>query len=117
MREQASNWDYRGLVAETDDLWFGDEPFWDQAFFYQRLTRNGGTALEVACGTGRLLIPFLRDGLAVEGVDGSEDMLAICRAKAATANVTPVLHQQRMQELTLGRLYRTLFIPAGSFRS
>ena len=53
---------------------------------------------------------------AVEGVDASEDMLAM-RAKAATANVTPVLHQQRMQELTLSRLYHTLFIPSRAFRS
>ena len=28
-----SDWDYRGLAAECYDLWFGDEPFWDQAFF------------------------------------------------------------------------------------
>lgn len=111
-----SDWDYQGLVAETYDLWFGEEPFWDQAFFRQRLAQNGGTALEIACGTGRLLVPFLRDGLSVEGVDASEDMLAICRAKAAIVGVTPVLHRQRMQELALGRGYRTLFIPAGSFQ-
>jgi hypothetical protein len=28
-----SDWDYRGLAAECYDLWFGEEPFWDQAFF------------------------------------------------------------------------------------
>ncbi len=72
-----SDWDYRGLAAECYDLWFGAEPFWDQAFFHQRLCRNGGVALEIACGTGRLLVPFLRDGLAVEGVDASAEMLEI----------------------------------------
>jgi ubiquinone/menaquinone biosynthesis C-methylase UbiE len=76
-----SDWDYRGLVAECYDLWFGDEPFWDQAFFHDRIRRNGGVALEIACGTGRLLVPFLRDGLAVQGMDASDEMLAICRAK------------------------------------
>jgi ubiquinone/menaquinone biosynthesis C-methylase UbiE len=60
-----SDWDYRGLAAECYDLWFGDEPFWDQAFFHDRIRRNGGVALEIACGTGRLLVPFLRDGLVV----------------------------------------------------
>jgi hypothetical protein len=60
-----SDWDYRGLAAECYDLWFGDEPFWDQAFFHDRIRRNGGVALEMACGTGRLLVPFLRDGLVV----------------------------------------------------
>ena len=60
-----SDWDYRGLAAECYDLWFGDEPFWDQAFFHDRIRRNGGVALRIACGTGRLLVPFLRDGLVV----------------------------------------------------
>ena len=111
-----SDWDYQGLVAETYDLWFGSEPFWDQPFFHKRVTDNGGTALDIACGTGRLLVPFLRDGLSVEGVDASDDMLAICRRKAASAGLTPLLHHQRMQALALEGGYRTLFVAAGSFQ-
>src|SRR3712207_1732273 len=111
-----SMWDYSGLAAETYDLWFGDEPFWDQNFFFYRITRNGGAALELACGTGRLLVPFLRDGLDVEGADASPGMLAICRRKAADAGVTPVLHWQLMQELAIPRRFRTIYIPAQSFQ-
>ena len=36
-----SDWDYRGLAAECYDLWFGDEPFWDQAFFHDRIRHHG----------------------------------------------------------------------------
>src|SRR5215510_2816406 len=111
-----SDWDYRGLAAECYDLWFGDEPFWDQAFFYDRIRHNGGVALEIACGTGRLLVPFLRDGLAVEGVDASAEMLAICRTKAAHVGVTPTLYHQLMQDLDLASRYRTVFIPTCSFQ-
>ena len=111
-----SDWDYRGLAAECYDLWFGEEPFWDQAFFHQRLSRNGGVALEIACGTGRLLVPFLRDGLAVEGVDASAEILEMCRHKATQVGVTPILYQQLMQDLELNRQYHTLFIPACSFQ-
>jgi ubiquinone/menaquinone biosynthesis C-methylase UbiE len=111
-----SDWDYRGLAAECYDLWFGEEPFWDQAFFHDRIRHNGGVALEIACGTGRLLVPFLRDGLSVEGVDASEEMLAICRTKAAHVGVTPMLYQQLMQDLDLTSRYCTLFIPACSFQ-
>jgi len=111
-----SDWDYRGLAAECYDLWFGDEPFWDQAFFQDRIQRNGGMALEIACGTGRLLVPFLRDGLAVEGMDASEEMLAICRTKATRAGVTPTLYHQLMQDLDLAPRYRTVFVPACSFQ-
>jgi len=111
-----SDWDYRGLAAECYDLWFGNEPFWDQAFFHNRVRRNGGAALEIACGTGRLLVPFLRDGLVVEGLDVSAEMLAICRSKAAQAGVTPTLHQQLMQDVDLPTRYRTVFIPTCSFQ-
>jgi len=111
-----SDWDYRGIAAECYDLWFGGEPFWDQAFFHDRMRGNGGAALEVACGTGRLLVPFLRDGLAVEGLDASEEMLAICRAKAARVGVTPTLHRQLMQDMALASRYGTIFVPACSFQ-
>jgi SAM-dependent methyltransferase len=75
---------------------------------------DGGVALEIACGTGRLLVPFLRDGLAVEGVDASAEMLELCRHKAAHVGVTPILYQQLMQDLELHRQYRSIFIPACS---
>lgn len=109
-------WDYSGIAAETYDLWFGHEPFWDQDFFFNRISRNGGPALELACGTGRLLVPFLRDGLNVEGVDASPEMLAMCRRKAAAAGVTPILHRQFMQELAIPRVFRTIYVPAQSFQ-
>jgi len=111
-----SDWDYRGLAAECYDLWFGNEPFWDQAFFHNRIRHNGGAALEIACGTGRLLVPFLRDGLAVEGMDASAEMLAISRRKAAHVGVTPTLYQQLMQDVDLPTRYRTVFIPTCSFQ-
>jgi ubiquinone/menaquinone biosynthesis C-methylase UbiE len=112
----SSKWDYSGLAADTYDLWFGSEPFWDQQFFFERIKENGGAALELASGTGRLLVPFLRDGLDVEGVDSSPSMLDICRRKAAAAGVTPVLHEQLMQELAVPRRFRTIYIPAESFQ-
>jgi ubiquinone/menaquinone biosynthesis C-methylase UbiE len=116
MAMHKADWDYRGLVVECYDLRFGEEPFWDQAFFEARLRRNGGIALEVGCGTGRLLLPFWRDGLQVEGVDASAEMLALCRQKAAAMNVTPVHYQQHMQDLELPQRYHTIFIPACSFQ-
>ena len=115
-RMTASRWDYSGLAADTYDLWFGDEPFWDQRFFFERIRENGGAALELACGTGRLLVPFLRDGLDVEGVDASCRMLELCRQKAVAAGLAPVLHEQLMQALDVPRRFHTIYIPADSFR-
>ncbi len=108
-------WDYCGLVAAAYDEFFGSEPFRDQPFFDERIRANGGRALEVACGTGRLLVPLLRDGLEVEGLDTSTDMLAILRGKAQRLGLTPVLHSAPMQSFDLPSRYRTVFVPAGTF--
>ena len=111
-----SEWHYSGLSAQCYDLWFGEEPYVDQAFFQRRIIDGGGSALEIACGTGRLLVPYLRDHLDVEGLDSSPEMLAICKSKALGYGITPVLHRQLMQELELPRRYATIYVPFGSFQ-
>jgi len=50
---------------------------------------RGEPALDAACGTGRLLVPYLRAGLDVDGCDISPDMLARCRENAGKAGVAP----------------------------
>jgi ubiquinone/menaquinone biosynthesis C-methylase UbiE len=108
-------WDYSGLVAAAYDQYFGAEPYWDQAFYAQRLAANGGRALEVACGSGRLLLPLARDGHEVEGLDTSRDMLERLRARARAMNLAPVLHEAPMQDFDLPGRYRSVFVPATSF--
>jgi len=109
---------YHGLVAESYDLFRGDDPIeqeqWFQ-FYKRRLKERPGLALEVGCGTGRVLLPFLKDGFPMEGVDSSSEMLAICRQKAINMGLEPVLYEQYMQELVLQKKYCTILIPLGSF--
>lgn len=111
-----SEWHYTGLPAQCYDLWFGNEPYIDQTFYQRRIADAGGPALEIGSGTGRLLVPYLRDGLAVEGLDSSPEMIAICRSKAQGYGITPVLHHQLMQELDLPRRYAIIYVPFGSFQ-
>jgi len=106
---------YTGLSAASYDLWFGGEDFEDVEFFRGAIRDGGEPALEAACGTGRLLLPFVRDGLDVEGLDLSEDMLAICRHKAEALGLQVILHQAAMESFSLKRRYRTIFVPFGSF--
>ena len=108
--------DYTGLAAAVWDVFSGGEPGRDHAFFERAVTAGRGPALDVGCGSGRLLRPFLRAGLEVEGVDPSADILAICRCRAEAEGISPVLYQQRMQTLDLPRVYRTIFVPCGSFQ-
>jgi len=48
--------------------------------FYVDLCQQTGEALELGCGTGRLLIAAAQAGCAVTGLDKSKHMLARCRA-------------------------------------
>ncbi len=108
--------DWNGIIAATWDCLGGDEPGPDIPYLQEILRRQGGPALDVACGTGRVLLRCLAAGLEVEGVDLSADMLARCREKAQEQGLAPTLYRQAMQRLTLRRTYRTLFVTCGSFQ-
>ena len=45
-----------------------------------------GNVLDVACGTGDMCVELLKRGCTVTGIDLSDEMLAIARRKAASAN-------------------------------
>jgi SAM-dependent methyltransferase len=50
--------------------------------FWQRLAaRIGGPALELGCGTGRVLVPLVRAGASIVGVDRSAAMLRRARRR------------------------------------
>jgi SAM-dependent methyltransferase len=81
--------------------------------YFQRHVERGQPALDVACGTGRLLIPYLRAGLDVDGCDVSADMVALCREAAEREGLSPTLFVQPMSELDPPRSYRTIFVCGG----
>jgi SAM-dependent methyltransferase len=83
-------------------------------YFQKFIERDGSPALDVACGTGRLLLPYLRAGLDVDGCDVSSDMIALCREKAMREGLSPNLYVQPMHELDLPRRYKTIFV-CGAF--
>jgi SAM-dependent methyltransferase len=115
----AREYEYRGMMAKAWDLLRGDYSTWpDRPFWRAVIERQGGAALDVGCGTGRLILDFLAAGLDVDGVDNSPEMLAICRAKAEAAgiDVDGRLFEQEMEELALDRRYATIFVPSLSFQ-
>lgn len=114
MKYPPQTWHY-GIVAQhwaEFQNYSLDGP--DIAYYQEFIERHGQPALDVACGTGRLLLPYLRAGLDVDGCDISPDMLAHCREKAAREGFSPGLYPQAMHELALPRTYRTIFV-CGSF--
>jgi SAM-dependent methyltransferase len=84
--------------------------------FYVTLAREAnGPVLDIACGTGRILLPCLQAGVDIEGLDLFEPMLKTLRAKAAALGLTPRLHQADMSDFSLPRRYRLVMIPFNAF--
>ena len=110
MNEQPQTWHY-GLVAQYWAEFQVEGP--EIAYFQKLIEKVGQPALDVACGTGRLLLPYLRAGLDVDGCDISPDMLALCAEKARLEGFSPRLYPQAMHELDLPRTYQTIFVCGG----
>ncbi len=78
---------------------------------------SGGSILELACGSGRVLLPLAQEGYDIVGVDTSDPMLALARQRLQEL-ASPVrceLMQQSMSTMQLGRKFRMAFIALGSF--
>ena len=106
---------YQGLSVAFYDLWFPGSFGREMEFLRERLKKQGGSVLEVACGTGRVMLDFLEVGIDIEGVDISPEMLAQARKNASKRNLQPVLYESKMQELDTGKTYDSLIVPGQSF--
>src|SRR5689334_12746087 len=74
--------DYRRVSAKYYDEAYASEESLDDLKFYVDLAKaSGGPVLELACGTGRILLPIAREGIAIHGVDISLPMLNVLQDK------------------------------------
>jgi|SoiMethySBSTD1v2_1073268.scaffolds.fasta_scaffold352803_1 SAM-dependent methyltransferase len=79
--------------------------------------RTGGPILELACGTGRLMVPLLDMGERVTGVDSSGPMLERARHMIARAGVASraTLHQADVRTFDLRERFRLAIYGLDSF--
>jgi SAM-dependent methyltransferase len=99
---------YDQAYAAKHDL--GDLPF-----YLELARRIGGPVLELACGTGRVLLPIAREGIAIHGVDNSEPMLEVLRTKLASeakdvAELVSIFEGD-MRSFRSNRTYPLIIIP------
>lgn len=114
---QQPDYEYTGQIAANWDLLRGDTSNWDDRFFYKEIIKKSGQpVLDVGCGTGRLLLDFLADGVDADGVDSSPEMLALCSEKAQKLGLEPTVYLQTMETLDLPHKYRTIIVPSSSFQ-
>lgn len=111
------SYEYYGMLAEFWDLFRGDTSTWEDRFFYLDVVKKyGQPVLDVGCGTGRILLDFMQQGIDIDGIDNSPDMLTRLKQKAEKLNLKPTVYQQEMIELSLPRKYQTILVPSSSFQ-
>jgi SAM-dependent methyltransferase len=72
------------------------------------------SVLELACGTGSMLLTIAARGIECEGVDLSSDMLAEARAKFEAKALSALFHVGDMASFDLGRRFGLIFIASNS---
>ncbi|HEY7561508.1 MAG TPA: class I SAM-dependent methyltransferase [Gaiellaceae bacterium] len=103
-KRKAQTWHY-GLIAQW---WAEFVTEGEEIEYFGRFVERGQPALDAGCGTGRLLLPWLRDGLDVDGCDVSPDMISLCRERARQEGFDPTLLVQPLHELDPPRHYATV---------
>jgi SAM-dependent methyltransferase len=103
---------HAGALLRADHPW-GDAqlarlydvfPFQDDLPLYLDLARRQGKrVLEVACGSGRALVPLVRAGCEAVGIDLSPHMLALARSKLDAAGLDAQLVEADMRTFALQR--------------
>jgi SAM-dependent methyltransferase len=92
----------------------------DVNFWVEAAKESGGPVLEVGCGTGRVLLPIVRAGIEIVGLDASSQMLAMCRERLASEpeDVQSRVHlvQADMRSFNLARAFALATIPFRSFQ-
>jgi SAM-dependent methyltransferase len=100
-------------MAEYYDLLYGDNVDLE---FYLREARNArGGVLEVACGTGRILLRLVKEGIDAAGIDISGAMLSELRKKADRMGIRADARLADMTSFSLGRKFRLIIVPYRSF--
>ena len=85
------------------------------AFYKSYADETSGAILEPMCGTGRFLLPLVKDGFKIEGTDASKHMLDVLKSKAEQMSLKVDVWESVASEISDNKLYSLIFIPSGSF--
>ena len=97
--------DLYGGSADLYDIAFDWDVTDEASWLRDRLGPSCRTVLEPGCGSGRMLVALARLGLAVTGIDVSERMLQLARARLAAAGLPGEAVAADMTAFDLGRVF------------
>jgi len=87
----------------------------DAGLYRDFVVAHGQPGLEIGCGDGQPLLDLRAEGLDVEGVDSSSDMLERCHANALRRGIEVRLYHQRVEDLALDRRYPSIYFAGPTF--
>lgn len=106
-----THYNYEGLEASLYDK-LDELSDFDDYPFYRWLVDNGsGPVLDIGCGTGRILLPMTKDGIAIDGLEVSPEMAAICRDKIQEIGSESNVYEFDMRSFSIDRKYGMILIP------
>lgn len=104
---------YTGLVA---DLYTPlKSASFAPAHYRELISRYGEPALELGCGDGDPLLDLLAEGLDVDGLDSSPDMIGRLHRRAQERNLEVTAWVATMQDIRPPRRYRTIYLAGPTF--
>lgn len=104
---------YESLAAELHDAFqdsLGPSP--EPPLMAQFLDEHPGRALEIGCGSGRLLLPLCQAGFELEGLELSPEMRAMAQRRATQLGLEPTIHPGDMDDWRPPQAYHSLLAPA-----
>ncbi|GLC89538.1 class I SAM-dependent methyltransferase [Lysinibacillus piscis] len=88
----------------------------DLLYILEAVKNVKGPIIELACGTGRLTIPLVREGYEIYGVDIHEGMLNLAIQKATKEGLTIQFERQNCTELALPIQSAFMYMTGNSFQ-
>jgi SAM-dependent methyltransferase len=87
----------------------------DVAFYLKWARRYPPRALELGCGTGRVLVPLAKAGIAVTGIEKCPAMLEQARLKLVGCDDSVKLVEGDMADFDLGQEFGLVYMPFREF--
>ena len=102
------------VAPELYDLMFDSLDF-DVPYWVETAKAAAGPVLEIACGTGRVLLPIRKAGVDIDGIDQSPEMIGRLKDKAAAAGLAVRAEVADMRDFETGRRYNLIFCGFNGF--
>lgn len=88
----------------------------ESKFYFDLANQQGGSILDVACGTGRFTIPLAERGFDMTGLDITPEMLEFAKQKAERLSLSINWVHADARKFELSRKYRFIFTTGNSFQ-